>query len=105
MVTPSTPSALCHTPVSKIIRAVHVHTIKVSTTGPTIATIPSLIGSCVLAAPCAIDSVPIPASLEKAPRRTPIKITAPTEPPATASPVKASVTISRRVAGISAAKV
>ena len=81
-----------------------MQTSKVSTTGPTIATIPSLTGSLVLAAPCAMDSVPIPASFEKAPRRTPIRITVANEPPATASPVNASLIISKNIDGISEAK-
>ena len=67
-----------------MISAVQVQTIRVSITGPIIATVPSRIGCAVLAVPWAIDSVPMPASLEKAPRRTPIKITAPIEPPAAA---------------------
>ena len=49
-VTPSAAS-LCQFPATRMIRAVAVHTIKVSTIGPTIATNPSLIGSLVLAAP------------------------------------------------------
>ena len=70
--------------------------------GPTIATKPSLIGSLVLAAPCAIASVPTPASLENTPRRTPFEITAPIAPPAAAAPVKASETMSHKMLGTSA---
>ena len=40
-----------HTPVTKIAKAVSVHTTRVSMTGPNIATSPSLTGSFVLAAP------------------------------------------------------
>ena len=69
------------TPVTKIANAVKVQTIKVSITGPSIATKPSRTGSFVFAAPCAIGAVPIPASFEKAPRRIPSKINAPKTPP------------------------
>lgn len=54
------------------------------------ATKPSRIGSLVFAAPCAIGAVPSPASFEKAARRTPVIIMAPSDPPKTALPVKAS---------------
>ena len=76
-----------------------VQTINVSTKGPNMATKPSRTGSFVLAAPCAIDSVPMPASLLYAPRLTPYKMTAKIDPPATASPVNASVMISANAAG------
>ena len=65
-------------------------TIIVSIKGPNIATKPSLIGSVVFAAPCAIVSVPVPASFENNPRLTPMIIIDPIAPPATASPEKAS---------------
>ena len=44
-------SVVCQTPVTKIARAVNVHTIIVSINGPNIATSPSLTGSSVFAAP------------------------------------------------------
>ena len=44
-------SVVSHTPVTKIAKAVSVHTIRVSIAGPNIATKPSLTGSSVLAAP------------------------------------------------------
>ena len=71
----------------------------VSMTGPHIATRPSRIGSLVLAAPWAIASVPMPASLEKAARRTPVTMTVPRTHPATASPLKASVRIREKASG------
>ena len=76
-----------------MIIAVIEQTIIVSMNGPSIATKPSLTGSVVFAAPCAIVSVPVPASLENIPRRTPIIIMLPSAPPETAFPVKASLII------------
>ena len=90
---------LSQTPVLRMINPVMVQTISVSIIGPSIATKPSRIGSLVLAAPWAIASVPMPASFEKAARRTPVEITAPSTPPATAAPVKASRKISTTASG------
>ena len=73
-----------------MIIAVIEHTTIVSINGPNIATSPSLTGSVVLAAPWAIVSVPVPASFENMPLRTPIIIKLPKAPPETALPVKAS---------------
>ncbi len=95
MVTPLA-SVPCQVPDIRMISAVAVQMISVSIIGPTIATRPSLTGSRVRAAPCAMDSVPIPASLENAPRRTPVAITVPIAPPAAAVPLNASVMINER---------
>ena len=73
----------------------------VSMNGPSIATNPSLTGSFVFAAPCAIASVPVPASLEKTPLLIPIMINEPSAPPRTASPVNASLKINKINDGIS----
>ena len=81
-------SLVSQTPVTKMAKAVNEQTIKVSIAGPSIATNPSRIGSLVFAAPWAIGAVPIPASLEKAPRLIPNKINPPTTPPKKASPLK-----------------
>ena len=91
-----------YTPLIKMIIAVIEQTMIVSINGPSIATKPSLTGSVVFAAPCAIVSVPVPASLENIPRRTPIIIMLPSAPPETALPVKASLIISANTPGISA---
>ena len=85
-----------------MITAVIEQTMIVSINGPSIATKPSLTGSVVFAAPCAIVSVPVPASLENMPRRTPIIIMLPNAPPETALPVNASLKISANTPGISA---
>ena len=74
----------------------------VSIKGPNMATSPSRTGSRVLAAPCAIASVPRPASLEKDARRTPVIITDPITPPAAAFPENASLKISASRSGICA---
>ena len=78
--------------------AVQVQTIKVSKTGPSVASIPSRIGSLVLAAPWAMTSVPTPASLENAPRLMPISMT-PRNPPPTAVGVRASLTMLSKMPG------
>ena len=86
-------SDVWYTPEIRIITAVRVHIIIVSNIGPVIAIKPCLTGWLVFAAPCIKASVPIPASLLKAPLLMPVKIT-PTRPPATAeSKENASVTI------------
>ena len=59
------------TPETKIANAVIEQTRIVSINGPIIATRPSLTGSFVFAAPCAITSVPNPASLENTALRIP----------------------------------
>ena len=76
--------------VDKIINPVILQTIKVSIIGPSIATSPSLTGSLVIAVPCAMDSVPMPASLENAARLMPVIMTTPKAPPAMESPENAS---------------
>ena len=78
--------------------AVQVHTINVSKTGPSVARMPSRMGSLVLAAPCAMTSVPTPASFEKAPRLMPISIT-PRKPPPTALGDKASRIMVSKIPG------
>ena len=85
--------------VTSMASAVQVQTTSVSMNGPTMATRPSRIGSCVRAAPCASASVPMPASLENAPRCTPIRMTVPSAPPATDWPLNASSTISASAPG------
>ncbi len=77
----------CQTPVTKIANAVKVHTTKVSIAGPNMATKPSRTGSSVFDAPWAIGAVPMPASLENAPRLIPNKINPPKTPPRNASPL------------------
>ena len=79
-----------YTPLIKMIIAVIEQTIIVSIKGPSMATKPSRTGSLVFAAPCAIVSVPVPASLEKRPLLTPTIIIVPIAPPATDFPVNAS---------------
>ena len=59
------------TPEIRIIKAVAVQIINVSKIGPVIATSPCFTGSETFATPCTRDSVPIPASFEKAPLLTP----------------------------------
>ena len=85
----TTPSLSVPTPVLNITRAVSVQTILVSMNGPIMATNPSRTGSLVLAAPCAIGAVPIPASFENAARFMPVTKTllkaTPAAPPITAS--------------------
>ena len=88
---PSIPCT-CQTSVTKIAKAVIVQTTNVSIAGPSIATKPSRTGSLVLAAPCAMGAVPIPASLEKAARWAPTIMIDPTAPPSTEVAVNASVT-------------
>ena len=56
------------TPVHKMAKPVMEQTTSVSIIGPSMATRPSRTGSLVMAAPWAIDSVPMPASLENAAR-------------------------------------
>ena len=72
--------------------AVIVQITTVSMNGSSKDTKPSVIGSLVLTAECAIAADPTPASFEKAARLKPC-IKAPTIPPATPSPVKAPVKI------------
>ena len=100
IVTPFNPSS-CQTPDARITIAVIVHTTIVSMKGSIMATSPSLTGSLVRAAPWAISDVPSPASFENKALRIPATITAPTAPPITASPVKASWMIKPNREGIS----
>jgi len=95
MVIPSTVVSVQAPVISRAI-AVIEQISSVSIAGSSIPTSPSRTGSRVFAAPCAIASVPIPASLEKAPRLIPFEITTPSAPPAAASPENASVTISQK---------
>ncbi len=78
-----------------------VQIIIVSINGTKIATSPSETGSFVFAAPCAIVSVPDPASFENKPLLTPILIIVPIAPPATALPLNASEIISEKTLGTS----
>ena len=70
-VTPLMSPPGCQRPAARMTNAVAEQTSRVSMIGPNMATKPSRIGSRVRAAPWAMASVPMPASLEKAPRRTP----------------------------------
>ena len=76
-----------------------VQTTRVSMKVPVMETSAWRTGESVLAAAAAIGAEPSPASLENTPRATPMRMTVPMAPPATASPVNASVRISFR-AGI-----
>ena len=86
---------------SKITIPVIEQTRIVSIKGPIIATSPDLIGSSFFDAPIAITSVPMPASLENAARLKPwlITIAIPTNPPATALPLKALTNINSKIDG------
>ena len=75
-----------------ITSAVMVQITTVSMNGSSSETKPSVIGSLVRTAECAIAAEPTPASFENAARRKPW-ISAPTMPPATPSPVKAPAKI------------
>ena len=71
----------------------------VSIKGPIIATIPSLTGSSVFAAECAIDAEPTPPSLLKTPLLIPVT-SAPIKPPYAASGANACVKIELITLGI-----
>ena len=86
-------------PVMMITKAVMVHTTTVSMKGSNKATIPSLMGSSVRAAECAIEADPTPASLEKAALWKPT-IKTPTKPPAIPSGEKAPEIIDPKALGI-----
>ena len=75
-----------------ITSAVMVQITTVSMKGSSSETTPSVTGSLVRTAECAMAAEPTPASLEKAARLKPW-ISAPTSPPATPSPVKAPAKI------------
>ena len=80
------------TPEMVMTSAVMVQITTVSMKGSSSETTPSVMGSLVRTAECAMAAEPTPASLEKAARRKPW-ISAPTRPPATPRPVKAPAKI------------
>ena len=93
---PTPPSSLAsgssHAPVMTMVRAVIVQMTMVSMNGSSSETNPSVEGSFVFTAECAIDAEPMPASLENAARWNPTMRT-PTMPPDTPSGENAPETI------------
>ena len=81
-----------------IASAVIVQITTVSMNGSSSATKPSVAGSLVFTAECAIEAEPMPASLEKAARWKPT-ISTPMTPPATLSGLKAPVKMAPKAAG------
>ena len=86
------PSPELKTPVVTITSAVIVQITTVSMNGSSNETIPSVAGSLVLTAECAIGADPIPASFEKTALLKP-KIKTPKNPPVTPSGEKAPTKI------------
>ena len=96
-----------HTPEVTITRPVKVTTMMVSMNVWVIDTRPWRVGWVVLAAAAAMAAEPIPDSLEKMPRATPIwmayMIAAPAKPPTADVPEKACVKICPKAPGIASA--
>lgn len=94
-----------HAPEVNTVRAVIVHTIKVSTMTSKLPQNSCFVGWSFIVAAWAIGAVPIPASFEYNPRANPQRIAAatpaPANPPAAERGVKAWVKINEKAAGIS----
>ena len=95
---------LSHTPLTTMARPVMVQTMMVSMKVPIMPTTPENTGSLLLPAACAIPAVPRPASFEKMPRATPMRMAIstvePAKPPTAAVGLKACSTISTSAPGI-----